>query len=398
MAWLWPQRLPLGKLTILEGDPGLGKSTIALDVAARATTGRPMPDGTPGGAPAAVVVLSAEDGMADTIRPRLEAAGADLSRVITFVVRAPDGEHEPSIPGDLDALEAVVTAEGAKLVIVDPLMAYLGGSVNSWRDQDVRRALAPLSAVAERTGAAVLVIRHLNKSRGGSPLYRGGGSIGITGAARTVLLAAPDPDDEERRILAVSKCNLAPLAPALAYRIVPGTGGEVATSVIAWDGPSGHTAAGLLAPPQGHAGEGQRPAQREAMDVLLQILADGPLPAKEARIEARAAGIADRTLDRARHALGIVARKVGQPGAKEQWWEWALPPKGAKPTPTDGAPEHGTGEGRQPPKDGALGALRGVPAPERGVAALERDGAPLPVWAEYGPSAYLDEDAEDLPA
>jgi putative DNA primase/helicase len=398
VSWLWQFRIPRAKVAILEGDPGLGKSTIALDVAARVTTGAAMPDGNPGGDPATVVILSAEDGLADTILPRLQAAGADLQRVVSLqAVVGPHGERDLSIPGDLDALEVAVLAEGARLVVVDPLMAYLGGGVNSWRDQDVRRALAPLAAMANRTGAAVLVIRHLNKGRAGSPLYRGGGSIGITGAARTVLLVAPDPEDGDRRIVAVSKCNLAPLAPALAYRIAPTLVGDIGTSRIAWEGPTGHTAAGLLAVQHEDDGGGHRSAQVEAMEVLREILANGPVAATDARREAHGAGVADRTLDRARRALSIVARKVGQPGQAGQRWEWVLPPKDANLATTAQPAERETSEERHASVYGALGVLQD-PGRTARVIASDHDGSRLAVWRQYGPGAYLDEDGRDLPA
>src|SRR5262249_8682079 len=126
----------------------------------------------------------------------------------------------PEIPRDLREIELTIRRMDARLVIIDPLMAYLGSQTNSWRDQDVRRALAPVGKLAERTGAAIVVIRHLNKGgSAGSPLYRGGGSIGIIGAARSALLVGEDPDDPDVRILARSKGNLSAPVPSLAYRL-----------------------------------------------------------------------------------------------------------------------------------------------------------------------------------
>lgn len=186
VRWLWRGRIPFGKVTILDGDPGLGKSLVSLDVAARVSTARTMPDGTTGDLiePAGVVLLSAEDDSADTIRPRLEAAGADVSRIVHLrAVREADGTMQPVTLTSLTELQTAINEVNAKLVIVDPLMAFLPAKVDSHRDQDIRRSLAPLVALAAETGVAVLVIRHLNKtSSTGNPLYRGGGSIGIIGA------------------------------------------------------------------------------------------------------------------------------------------------------------------------------------------------------------------------
>ena len=196
IEWLWPGYLPLGKVVVLDGDPGVGKSTVCLDVAARVSTGSPMPDGSPG-TKGAVMVLSAEDGLADTIRPRLDAAQADPAQVITVTQIGEGPEARPvSIPGDLRVIEAVIAEHEVKLVIVDVLMAYLAGEVNAHRDQDIRRALHVLSGVAERRGCCVIILRHLNKSGGANALYRGGGSIGIVGAARAAFMCGRDPDDE----------------------------------------------------------------------------------------------------------------------------------------------------------------------------------------------------------
>lgn len=340
VRWLWPGRIPLSKPTLIEGDPGLGKSLATLDLAARVSRGQAMPDATTSDldGPAGVVLLSAEDGLADTVRPRLEDAGADLARVVALTaLRLADDERPPTLaPADLVALEAAIGQVDARLVVVDPLMAYLPADTNSHRDQDVRRVLAPLAALAERTGAAVLVVRHLNKSGGGSPLYRGGGSIGIVAAVRSALLVARDPDDAtgERRILAPMKCNLTVPPPALAYRIVASLSGA---PVVRWEGPTNHSAARLLA-----VGEADTPDERsaldDAVDVLRRILADGPVPAEAAKQQARAAGVADRTVFRAKARLGVQSRKAGM----DAGWTWELP-KIAN-----------DAEGCQPPGDGNL--------------------------------------------
>jgi len=225
VAWLWRGYIPLAKVTLLDGDPALGKSNLTLDLAARVSRGLCMPDGSRSDltGPAGVVLLNAEDGLGDIIRPRLEAAGADLTRVDALEsVFDAQGEEQPiELPGDIDALQLAIARVNAALVVIDPLMAYLSPNTNTYRDQDIRRALVPVKRLAEETDAAIVVVRHLNKATGQSALYRGGGSIGIIGAARTGLLVGADPDDATgtRRILATTKNNLSLKAAALAYHI-----------------------------------------------------------------------------------------------------------------------------------------------------------------------------------
>jgi len=288
VEWLWHGRIARGKLTLIDGDPGLGKSLLTLDVSARLTTGAAWPDGQPCPVQGSVLLLGAEDGLADTVRPRLDAAGADVHHVYALPVVGDAGnERQPSIPDDLASIEAHLAATGALMLVIDPLMAYLGGDVNSHRDQDVRRALAPLAAMADRLSVAVVVIRHLNKSSGGPAIYRGGGSIGLAGAARIVLAVGTDPEDETRRVLAPVKANLSAPSPSLAYRLVE-TPGAVR---IEWLGASDVTASQLLAVP---ADEDERSALDAAADFLSERLADGqPVEVKPLLRDARDAGHSD---------------------------------------------------------------------------------------------------------
>lgn len=327
VRWLWPGRIPFGKVTVLDGDPGLGKSVVTLDIAARLSRGAGMPDGARVdlAGPQGVVLLTAEDDIADTVRPRLETAGADLERIAALVrLRDEQGERLPTL-ADLDSVGRAIRTVDAALVIIDPLMAYLPDERDAHRDHDIRRALAPVVALAARTGVAMIVVRHLNKSSAGlNPVYRGGGSIGIIGAARSGLLVAPDPDapDSGRRILAVTKSNLSAPVPALAYRIEAPEG----VAHVVWEGFTAHTAAALLALPELPA---ERTALDEATEFLTEILAQGAaLSATEVKAAARQAGIAERTLDRARHRAGVVARREGfGPGATYVWVACTPSPK-----------------------------------------------------------------------
>jgi hypothetical protein len=322
VSWLWPGRIPLGKVTVLDGDPGQGKSTLTLTIAAKMTTGSPFPDGV---RPEVgdVILLSAEDDIGDTIRPRLEAAGADLERCWVLPDVRPEGEQPrpPELPADLFLLEDLIKSKAAALVVIDPLMAFLSSQVDSHRDQDVRRVLASLGYMAARTGAAVVIVRHMNKGQG-SALYRGSGSIGIVGAARAGLLVAPDPQDEQRRVLAMTKSNLAAMPDALAYRLV--SDDLYACAKVVWDGTTSHTAAQLLRTP---ADPDEAPAQAEAEQVLREIMTHaaerGRISARRVKQLAAQAGVSERTLDRARKALGVVSRREGF-GATAQYM-WTMP-------------------------------------------------------------------------
>jgi hypothetical protein len=311
VEWLWPQRIPKGKITVLDGDPDNGKSVLTTDLAARVTAGLPLPDGTPTEAAGAVIV-SAEDGASDTIRPRFDAAGGDPSRALLL------GDDEPfAIPGDIPKLERAVRRVGAALVVVDPIMAFLSGEVNSNRDQDVRRALTPLKRMAERTGAAVVLVRHLNKSQGGNPLYRGGGSIGIIGAARSGMVVGPHPDSDELRVLAGQKNNLSLPPRSLAYGIETAENGAAR---VAYRGFSEATAAQLLRVPED---DEERSRLAEAKEFLISELSQTPVSAKAIKKGAREAEISERTLRRAKQVLGVRSEKESDGS-----WTWSLPDKG----------------------------------------------------------------------
>jgi archaellum biogenesis ATPase FlaH len=331
VSWLWPGRIPLGKLVTLDGDPGLGKSTLALTFATPITTAGTWPDGSVCEQPGAVLIMSAEDGLADTVRPRLDAAGADVSKVHAIegvpLIDEDTGERtlRPPSLADVAALEDAINRTGARLLIIDVLMAYLPAGADSHKDQDIRRVLSRLAALADRTGCTILLLRHLNKANGRDPLYRGGGSIGIVGAARAGLLVAADPDDAERRVLASVKSNLAPTPESLTYRLVGS--GDFGVARVQWEGASAHTARGLLAEPADDDGV-KSEAMKWLEDYLLQ---NGSVRSADAKSEARKAGIAEATLKRAAKSLGV---QIVDRGFPRQTW-WSLPAVGS--TPPNGA-------------------------------------------------------------
>jgi AAA domain/Primase C terminal 1 (PriCT-1)/Bifunctional DNA primase/polymerase, N-terminal len=314
VVFLWQRRLVQGKLNLIFGEPGLGKSYLTLYCAANVSRGLPWPDG---GAPpvGTVILLTAEDGLADTIRPRLDKLGADPTRIhaLTAVKRSADGQEATfSLLDDLAILEATVVRLGASFVIIDPLNAYLA-KVDSHRASEVRSALAPIAAMAERTHVTFLAVHHTNKSGDGRALNRVTGSGDFAAAPRSVLLVAPDPDDESRRCLVSAKLNLARKPPGLGFSIIEG-------GLVFDDEPVTQDANALLASsPRSAKDEGKF---EEAKEWLAEYLGDyQEHPQKEVKAAAKAAGIADRTLWRAKDALQVRSEKGGMTAG----WTWRLP-------------------------------------------------------------------------
>jgi putative DNA primase/helicase len=361
VAWLWPGRIALGKLTLIAGDPGLGKSFVTLDMAARVSTGCGWPD-RPGVSiePGGVVLLSAEDGIADTIRPRLDAAGADVARIVALEAIRAVCEHGREsartfdLSRDLLALESAIrSVDGCRLVVIDPVTAYLGG-VDSHKNAEIRGLLAPLSAIAERHRVAVVAVTHLNKSGAGPAIYRAMGSLAFAAAARAAWAVSKDKDDPKRRLLLPIKNNIAPDTGGLAYRIEPtGVGG---CPVVAWEpDPVNVSADDALAGDRDQGGGGG--ALDEAMEWLRDTLSDGPCPAKDVKAAAESDGIKLRTLDRAKKSLGVKADREGY--ASEGRWVWAMP-HSAPTDPKDAKPQglaHNGKLGAQSNADGGWGEL-----------------------------------------
>jgi hypothetical protein len=311
VAWLWEPYLARGKLAVLDGDPGVGKSFALLDLAARLSRGGPLPDGRPLDRPHVTLMLSAEDAAADTLRPRAEAAGADLDLIVLVrpgsVVRFPD---------DMAALEDLALAHRPDLIVLDPLAAFVPPALTASHDPSVRAALAPLAALAEVLDCAVVLVRHLTKAGGPRSLYRGLGSIGITGVIRTGLLIARHPDDPALRVFTQTKSNVGRPGPTLGFRFQPTEGGHAA---LTWTGPLDLSADEVCGPGESPA---KRPRQR-AVEWLRAQLANGPRKAADVIAAATAAGIAERTLDRVKKDLRVQARQVRRDGQKE--WEWSDP-------------------------------------------------------------------------
>ena len=304
VEFLWRPYLPVGKLTLLEGDPGQGKSFLAAALAANGSRGRGLPGAEPS-EPWSTLMLTAEDGLADTLRPRLDRLGADVDRIFGV-----EDLLDLSSAEGLSTLERAIADRRPRLVIIDPVVAYVGARTDLHRANQVRAVLGPLARLAAKTRTVILAIRHLNKTQGTPSLYRGHGSIDFTAAARSVLLVGTDPDEPEQRIVIHLKSNLARTGRSLAFTIRDG--------VFAWSGWSQLTARDLL---QDDRAAEERTAIGEAKDFLVEVLADGPQGSKEVLQEAKAAGISEKTLRRAKSQLKVKVRKTGFHGN----WCWALP-------------------------------------------------------------------------
>lgn len=323
ISWLWPGRIALGKLTLIAGDPGLGKSLLTATLAAHVSKGYPWPiDGSvpPVGD---VVLVSAEDDPADTIRPRLDAAGADCRRIhILQAVRERDTEGVAtertfSLKRDIAVLEELLpTLPDCRLLVIDPISAYLDGT-ESHNNSDMRGLLAPLAGLAGQHKIAVVLVQHLNKSSGSNnALYRPMGSVAFIAAARAAYIVTKDKDNPERRLVMPAKNNLAKDSTGLAYSVITA---ENCAPVIAWESePVTMTADEALALP---ASKEDRTETDWAIDFLQDLLSSGPVQASVVQKEARQAGVSTKPLRCAQQKLGIKPKKIGF----DEGWMWALP-------------------------------------------------------------------------
>ena len=331
IEWLWWGRIAIGKLTLLAGDPGLGKSFVTLDIAARISTGTPWPDRRDEGIePGDVILLSAEDDLEDTIKPRLDAAGADSKRIvaiqgINFYDEQTDRTYLKSfnLEADLPALEsAIEKSTKCRAVVIDPITAFCGHA-DSHKNADIRGLLAPLSSLAAKYRVAVIAVTHLNKSGGANALYRAMGSLAFVAAARAVWLVTKDAESPSRRLMLAMKNNLGPDGSGLAYCLMQTE--PDGPAVVAWEpDPVMITANEALAAHE-RQGEKREKGKVEASgDWLREQLGGGPLPKLELERRAREAGMSWASVRRAQHVLGIRPRKAG-----DGPWLWGLPEQGA---------------------------------------------------------------------
>ena len=296
---------PAGMISVLDGPPKVGKSSVVVDLAARITTGRSWPIGVGKSDPRDVILIGHEDSAAHTIRPRLDAAGADPARVHLLTEIA---GRLPELPTDVAEIEKAIVSTRAALVVFDPISAYLGGA-DLHRDNEVRAALAPLAAVAERTGAAILFLRHLRKSGGVDAISRGLGSVAIGALARCMMMVLADPDDDAAKLLTWPAINVASQPRSIRWRFEVAPTGKPPR--IAWEDNSCDVTADQVLDRQD--GRQREPSALEkAKGWLRAQLAGGRVPSAELKIKSDAAGHAERTMKRAREALGVHTARDGR--------------------------------------------------------------------------------------
>lgn len=322
MQWLWKNYIPMGKTTMLDGDPGLGKSTLLLDIAARMSQDGVMPDGTQG-LQGRTLILSGEDDIADTIVPRLIIAQADLGKIDCLEgVRIGEKEEDFTLNSYMELLANLVAQKSYSLLIIDPVMAFLD-SCDANKETEVRSLMRKLRDLGEKTGLAIVLQRHLNKAPGKQAIYRGGGSIGWVAASRQVLVVGVNPDDDKKRVLAVAKTNRSKKADSLVFMLNPqpwmvdGVQDEVCR--VEWCGVSPYDADTLVNQPQTPEAKEKKEEEistlEEACEWLKDFLKDGPVAVSKCKSEGKKeCGASSSTMQRAR-------RKIN---AKVQGKKWSL--------------------------------------------------------------------------
>lgn len=312
--WLWPNYFPISKINLISGDPGAGKTWFCLDLAARLSRGGDWPDDSPCSAIGSSLILSCEDGAADTFRPRLDKLRADTTKI--FLLQSP---LDLSNVAGRAALISEIEYRNPKLIIIDPVLDF-SGKVNPNAVDQVRAMLTPLSEIAERKRAAIILTSHLNKSSVMEAIYRTAGSAsGWVGKARAVFLVTKDKDHlgengQCRRIFAPIKTNLGPVEPQAFFFRISDNPGLIYEKV-----PSDFNLEALLA--SGHGNIENAPQLEEARTFLREVLKTGPMPMLDILRESQEAGIKEKTLYRAKKLLDI---HVFRDGGTHGRWVWGM--------------------------------------------------------------------------
>lgn len=298
VEWLLYPFIPYGKVTIIQGDPGEGKTTLVLQIIARLTKGESI-IGEEAKIPINVIYQTAEDGLGDTIKPRLLAADADCSKVLVI-----DDKDTPLTMRDI-RLEKAIIETNARLVVLDPIQGFLGADVDMHRANEIRPVMKHISELAEKYHCAIVLIGHMNKCSMGKSAYRGLGSIDFQAAARSVLIVGRIKDEPEMRVVCQTKSSLAPEAKSIAFRL-----GE--TNGFEWIGEYDITADDLL------SGKAKGTKKKAAIDFLENALANGQKSQTEIMRLAEEQSISEKTLRNAKEALDVNSKKIGS-----QWY-WEL--------------------------------------------------------------------------
>lgn len=299
IKWLWKPYIPYGKITIVQGDPGEGKTSLILKLASELSLGRCFGEDELR-EPINIIYQTAEDGLADTVKPRLEDSGADCKRIMVI------DDSEDSLSMNDVRIEAAIRTTGAKLLILDPLQAYLGDKVDMNRANETRDIIKRLGTIAEKTGCAVVLIGHMNKGSGAKAAYRGIGSIDFFAIARSVLLVARVPENPNIRALAQIKNNLEKEGSTVAF--------EIKDNIFNWVGEYDISIEELL------SGFSQGNKSLKAESFLKDLLTEeDSYPASEIFAKGKTLGISKRTLENSKQELGIKSIRVGT------GWHWKLP-------------------------------------------------------------------------
>ena len=318
VTWVWPNFLADRKITIVDGMPGVGKSTLTAEIAARITTGTSFPNGKEM-RPRDVVFIAVEDGVADTIKPRVAAAGGNEEHAHFIHIEQNGNEITPDLEQHLSCIrDAIQEIGNVGLLIIDPIMALLGTSVDSYRDQDVRKVTTPLARLAEELNLAILIVRHPNKGASNNALLRGGGSMAFIGAARVGWVVGKHPENPDIRVLAISKSNIGTMNESLEFRLANDDSYKCAR--IEWIGSSKVTADNLYE----DQNSDEKSLTEEAIDWLQEFLSTGGIDFPSVKREAVKNGISEKSLRRAREKLGIETKRQGSGSRHTSFW--VLPP------------------------------------------------------------------------